>query len=107
MTSSRVPMTVLQPVIGTREDVIYRQTPRENDAVNSSWMCDYGRLNFNYLESSKRLLQPEILLGDKLSPADWKTAIAHAAGQLRHFSSWEVAILASGQMTNEELWLTS
>ena len=94
-------------IIGTREDVIYRQTPRENDAVNSSWMCDYGRLNFNYLESSKRLLQPEILLGDKLSPADWKTAIAHAAGQLRHFSSWEIAILASGHMTNEELWLTS
>ena len=53
-------------IIGTREDVIYRQTPRENNAVNSSWMCDYGRLNFGYLQSDKRLLQPEILSGDKL-----------------------------------------
>jgi NADH-quinone oxidoreductase subunit G len=94
-------------VIGTREDVIYRQTPRENDAVNSSWMCDYGRLNFDYLQSEKRLLQPEILSGDKLIPADWNVAIAHAAAQLKHFSGWEIAILASGRMTNEELWLTA
>ena len=93
-------------VIGTREDVIYRQTPRENDAVNSSWMCDYGRLNFDYLQSEKRLLQPEILSGDKLIPADWNVAIAHAAAQLKHFNGWEIAILASGRMTNEELWLT-
>jgi NADH-quinone oxidoreductase subunit G len=93
-------------VIGTREDVIYRQTPRENDAVNSSWMCDYGRLNFDYLQSEKRLLQPEILSGDKLIAADWSTAIAHAAAQLKHFTGWEIAIIASGRMTNEELWLT-
>jgi len=94
-------------VIGTREDVIYRQTPRENDAVNSSWMCDYGRLNFEYLQSEKRLLQPEILAKDRLIAADWNTAITHAAVQLKHFSGWEIAILASGRMTNEELWLTS
>ena len=93
-------------LIGTREDVIYRQTPRENDAVNSSWMCDYGRLNFDYLQSERRLLQPEILAGDKLIATDWTTAIAHAAAQLKHFNGWEIAILASGRMTNEELWLT-
>jgi len=93
-------------VIGTREDVIYRQTPRENDAVNSSWMCDYGRLNFDYLQSEKRLLEPEILSGDKLIASDWSTAIAHAAAQLKHFNGWEIAIIASGRMTNEELWLT-
>jgi NADH-quinone oxidoreductase subunit G len=94
-------------IIGTREDVIYRQTPRENDAVNSSWMCDYGRLNFDYLQSENRLLQPEILSGDKLIPAEWNVAIAHAAAQLKHFTGWEIAILASGRMTNEELWLTA
>jgi NADH-quinone oxidoreductase subunit G len=94
-------------IIGTRQDAIYRQTPRENNAVNSSWMCDYGRLNFGYLQSDKRLLQPEILSGDKLIAAEWNVAITHAAVQLKHFSGWEIAILASGRMTNEELWLTS
>jgi NADH-quinone oxidoreductase subunit G len=94
-------------IIGTREDVIYRQTPRENNSVNSCWMCDYGRLNFEYLESDKRLLEPRILSNDKLIDTDWKSAIAQAALQLRHFAGWEIAIVASGRMTNEELWLTA
>jgi NADH-quinone oxidoreductase subunit G len=94
-------------LIGTREDAIYRQTPRENNEVNSSWMCDHGRLNFDYLESEKRLLEPQIFSNGKLVAADWKSAIMHAALQLRHFSGWDIAIVASGRMTNEELWLTA
>ncbi len=93
-------------VIGTREDVIYRQTPRENDAVNSCWMCDYGRLNFKYLEAENRLLEPQIRFNGKLVGADWPTAIAQTALQLKQFSGSEIAIVASGRMTNEELWLT-
>jgi NADH-quinone oxidoreductase subunit G len=93
-------------LIGTREDIIYRQTPRENNAVNSSWMCDYGRLNFGYLESENRLLEPRASSGEKLAAVDWKTAITQAALQLRQFSGWEIAMVASGRMTNEELWLT-
>jgi len=93
-------------IIGTREDVIYRQTPRENDAVNSCWMCDYGRLNFDYLQSERRLLEPRILSGENLSGADWSVAIAQAALDLRRLSGHEIAIVASGRMTNEELWLT-
>ena len=94
-------------LIGVREDIIYRQTPRENNAVNSTWMCDFGRLNFAYIESENRLLEPRIFQNNKLGPADWKTAITHAALQLKHFSGWEIAIIASGRMTNEELWLTA
>jgi len=94
-------------IIGTREDIIYRQTPRENDAVNSSWMCDYGRLNFDFLQSEKRLLEPRIFRGDKFSAVEWPTAIAHVALQLKQCSGGEIAIIASGRMTNEELWLTA
>ncbi len=94
-------------LIGTREDVIYRQTPRENDAVNSAWMCDYGRLKFDYLQSEKRLLEPRVRLGDKLQPTDWSNATTQAAMLLKQFSGWEIAIVASGRMTNEELWLTA
>jgi len=93
-------------LIGTREDIVYRQTPRENDHVNSCWMCDYGRLNFKYLEAENRILEPQILDGKELLPVDWKKAIAHAALQLREFSGANIAIIASGRMTNEELWLT-
>jgi NADH-quinone oxidoreductase subunit G len=94
-------------IIGSREDVIYRQTPRENDEVNSCWMCDYGRLNFTYLESERRLLEPRIFSDGKLVAADWKATITNVSLQLKHFPGREIAIVASGRMTNEELWLTS
>src|SRR5881227_456104 len=94
-------------LIGTREDIVYRQTPRENDHVNSCWMCDYGRLNFKYLEAENRLLELQIRSNGKLVAADWPEAIAQAALQLKQFSGPEIAIIASGRMTNEELWLTS
>jgi len=94
-------------IIGTREDVIYRQTPRENDHVNSCWMCDYGRLNFKYLEAENRLLEPQIFLEGQLAYTDWATAISQAAFQLKQFSGPEIAIIASARMTNEELWLTA
>src|SRR5437763_4260491 len=93
-------------LIGTREDIVYRQTPRENDHVNSCWMCDYGRLNFKYLEAENRILEPQISNGKELVPSDWKSAIAHAALQLRQFSGENIAIIASGRTTSEELWLT-
>jgi len=92
-------------VIGTREDIVYRQTPRQNDHVNSCWMCDYGRLNFKYLEAENRLIEPQLRSGQQLVAADWNTAITQAALQLRQFMGDHIAIVASGRMTNEELWL--
>jgi NADH-quinone oxidoreductase subunit G len=94
-------------IIGSREDVVYRQTPRENDHVNSCWMCDYGRLNFKYLEAEDRLLEPQIYVDGQLAYTDWRTAITQAALQLKQFSGPEIAVVASGRMTNEELWLTA
>jgi len=93
-------------IIGSRENVIYRQTPRENDAVNSCWMCDYGRLNVDYLQSDRRLFEPLLREENVLQPVTWSHAIVSAAAQLKPFVGWQIAILASGRMTNEELWLT-
>jgi NADH-quinone oxidoreductase subunit G len=44
-------------VIGSREGKIYRYEPRENDAVNVCWMCDYGRLNYKWIGSDDRLVE--------------------------------------------------
>src|SRR5438067_7219266 len=94
-------------VIGSRENIMYRQTPRENNDVNSVWMCDYGRLNFHYLNSPERLLEPTVKTFDGNEVTSWEVAISRAATELKKFASWEIAILASGRMTNEELWLTA
>ncbi len=42
-------------LIGSREEKIYRYTPRDNDAVNASWMCDAGRLNYKWIGRADRL----------------------------------------------------
>src|SRR5437588_2627610 len=78
-------------IIGSREDIVYRQTPRENDHVNSCWMCDYGRLNFKYLEADNRLLEPQISNGIELVSTDWKNAISQAALQLRQVHGSNIA----------------
>src|SRR5207245_8077908 len=52
------------------------------------------------------LLAPQISAQANLIPEQWPTSIAQAALQLKQFSGHEIAIVASGRMTNEELWLT-
>ena len=92
-------------VIGSRENVVYRQTPRENNDVNGLWMCDYGRLNIHFLNSPDRLTQPLVRGDNGLEPVSWKQAIGRAAKELKALAGTEIAVVASGRMTNEELWL--
>jgi NADH-quinone oxidoreductase subunit G len=93
-------------LIGTRQNEIFRQTPRENDAVNSAWMCDYGRLNFHYVNYPDRLKTPQIREGKELVNTTWNSALVKAGEALKQFQKGEVAVIASARMTNEELWLT-
>ncbi len=89
-------------LIGSRENIIHRITPRENDFVNSCWMPDNHRLNFHYVNSKDRLKEP-IIRGDE-APASWPKAIQAAAEQLRS-NPKATAMIASARMTNEELFL--
>lgn len=47
-------------ILWTREDKVYRITPRPNDAVNSCWMPDSHRLNYKYINAETRIPQPVI-----------------------------------------------
>ena len=91
--------------IGTRENVIYRQTPRDNEQVNSSWMCDQGRLDFHFIGSESRLTEPMLKEKGRHRIAAWREALESAATRLREFPPSQIAIIASGRMTNEELFL--
>ncbi len=92
-------------VVWTRESKIHRITPRQNDEVNSTWMPDSHRLTFHALDSDARLTEPLAKKGSHHEPVSWKDAIASAAAKLKTFSAPEIAIVASGRMTNEELFL--
>ncbi|MFM2142570.1 MAG: hypothetical protein RLZZ476_1114, partial [Verrucomicrobiota bacterium] len=90
--------------IGARGDTIYRQTPRDNNDVNSTWMCDSGRLDFHFVNSEFRLTDPMVKTAGKHQIANWKTALSTTAEALRGLKGSEIAIIASGRLTNEELF---
>ena len=92
-------------VIWTRGNEVFRITPRENNEVNSSWMPDSHRLNFHYLHAETRLGDPFVKIGPNHEVSNWPGAISKAAEGLARFNGEEVAVIGSGRMTNEELYL--
>jgi len=90
-------------LIGSREEKVYRYTPRENDAVNSTWMCDAGRLNYKWINREDRL-KDVLVRGQKTT---WTAALYEIAEKLKKAPQDSVAIVASARQTNEELWLLS
>jgi NADH-quinone oxidoreductase subunit G len=93
-------------VVGSRENKVYRFEPRENDAVNSCWMCDYGRLNYKWIHRPDRLrhlLTPATKASGQT--ATWLTALREIGDLLKAAAPKSVAIVASARLTNEELFL--
>lgn len=93
-------------VVGSRNGIIYRQTPRRNNEVNSDWMCDRGRLDFHWINSELRLTQPVIRESGNHRPVTWQDAISTIVASLKNFDGSQIAVIASGRQTNEELFLT-
>jgi NADH-quinone oxidoreductase subunit G len=96
-------------VVWTRGNQIHRITPRQNDEVNSAWMPDSHRLNFHYIDSDARLTEP-LIWSASVSPSNfvattWKDALTESAARIRTVSAAQTAVIASGRMTNEELFL--
>jgi NADH-quinone oxidoreductase subunit G len=88
-------------VVWSREGVIYRITPRRNDAVNDTWMADSGR------ELYKQVRHPDRLTGVKVGGADatLEAALA-AAGELFRTNRGAIAVVGSGRSAVEEQYLT-
>jgi NADH-quinone oxidoreductase subunit G len=92
-------------LVGSREGVVHRLTPRENEEVNSLWMCDQGRLGFHYIHSKERLLEPLAKVGQGKLPTPWSEILPRFGAALRELQPSQIAIIASGRLTNEEAFL--
>jgi len=90
-------------LIGSRQGRVYRYTPRPNDAVNSHWMCDYGRLNYKWIHRADRLKKVRIRGRD----SGWELATAEILEGLRRAEPGSVGMVGSARLSNEELWLLS
>jgi len=94
--------------VHSRDDKIYRVSPRENNEVNSAWMPDSHRLNFHWINQTElRLTTPLVKNGGTHQPVSWANALRISAQRLQKMEGGDIAIIASARMTNEALFLTS
>ncbi len=89
-------------LIGSREEKIYRYTPRQNDAVNGCWMCDAGRLNYRWIDREDRLKE---VRSPKSEVRSWSAVLKEISEKLNAAVPGSAAIVASARQTNEELFL--
>lgn len=94
-------------VVYSRQNKIYRITPRRNNDVNSDWMPDSHRLSYHWIDGPARLTDPLIKEGGSHRLATWTEALAKVVEKLGALSGSQIAIVASARMTNEELFLVS
>ena len=79
----------------------YRYRPRENEAVNKSWLCDQGRLTYKGL-NQRRLLQAALGRGQDAREVPKAEALKAAAAALKDKGA-TLALAASPTASNEDL----
>jgi NADH-quinone oxidoreductase subunit G len=86
---------------------IMRVVPRENEALNQTWISDRDRYSYQGLYSEERLLQPLVRDKDALAPAEWQPALQAAASAIRAVDADRVGVLVSPGATLEEQYLAA
>src|SRR5690348_8623472 len=90
--------------IDTRDDVVVRIRPRPNLEVNRHFICDYGRMNYRWMNRGDRIEAPLVRDAARHAATDWDTALARLEQVLRG-ASGSAVILASGRASTESLGL--
>lgn len=92
-----------------RGNKVMRVVPRDNEAVNETWISDRDRFSYQALGVDERLLLPMIKTNGEWQSTDWPTALKHTASALKDVlerkGPEQVGALASAISTTEELYL--
>ncbi|NKB47630.1 MAG: NADH-quinone oxidoreductase subunit G, partial [Legionellales bacterium] len=95
--------------IHMRRQQIMRVIPKENPAINQSWLSDRDRFSYLGLMSKERLTQPLIKQTDGWQPVSWEQALQKAADAIKEIlmaqGPDQMGALASASSTTEELFL--
>jgi len=88
--------------IDHHEREVHRFTPRENPAINATWLCDYGRFLADSL-NEQTYLYPQHRKAGRLVRAGWSEALAALALEVR--AARPLRVVASANLSNEALFL--
>ncbi|MEJ2522820.1 MAG: NADH-quinone oxidoreductase subunit NuoG [Gammaproteobacteria bacterium] len=90
---------------------VMRTVPRENEAINETWLPDRDRYGCHGLYAEDRLDQPMIRVDDQWREASWEEALLAVAEGLQDVASRhggdEIGFLVSPSATVEELYLAA
>ena len=92
--------------VSSREGDIYRLTPRRNDEVNDTWMADSGRILYQQVKSTDRLLAPMINSATTTSVLALQAAANLLMAMSGILKPGAVALIGSGRSSVEEQFLT-
>jgi NADH-quinone oxidoreductase subunit G len=87
---------------------VYRVRARANPAVNSHWICDYGRYGYAYLDEGRedRLVWKK---GDRETKLSWDKAALILTEKIRSLvlrgKNSRIGVILHTNLTNEELFL--
>jgi NADH-quinone oxidoreductase subunit G len=88
---------------------IVRVVPRENEAINETWISDRDRFSYEALNSEERVTTPQIKVDGVWVETDWETALQTATTGvnrvLAESGAEKFGALASPTATTEELFL--
>ncbi len=95
--------------VHTRNGSVMRVVPRENAALNQTWLSDRDRFSYEGLNHPDRLEKPMIRVDDQWQETDWQTALEVAVAGLQNVIQMKGAehlgALASPNSTVEEFYL--
>ncbi len=83
---------------------LMRVVPRENEAINETWIADRDRFSYEGVYSPDRLERPLARRGDDWAETDWESALELVARGLRERAD-SCGFLVSPSATLEELYL--
>ncbi len=87
-----------------RRGELMRVVPRENEAVNETWISDRDRFSYQGLYAPDRVARPLVRHDGKLREVDWQEALEVAAGILEG-AAGRLGTLVSPSATLEEMFL--
>jgi NADH-quinone oxidoreductase subunit G len=83
---------------------LMRVVPRDNEAINETWIADRDRFSYEGVYSADRIGAPLVREGSSWTQVSWESAFAVAVDGLRRHAG-SLGALSSASATTEELYL--
>ncbi len=87
----------------TRDNVVQRVKPRENLEVNGWWMCDHGRMDYEWMNEGSRVEAPLVRADGTSRAVGWKDALGALLERAKGLQGRPVKAIASARASNEDL----